>query len=96
MRTPRVLQRPDTIDDERIRTATWAATKWLCDNLAPDQRAIIKDYVNKYGTDWWRKLDLDTGGMLGNEFRKFGYTDSFLGQHELQPLFKAILEQAVT
>lgn len=83
-------------EDNRIQAATEAATKFLIQNLPEDQRAIIAEYVNKYGADWWRKLDLDTGGMLGDEFRKFGYTDTFLGQHELQPLFKDILARAVT
>lgn len=99
MRQPRSLKHEaeDRREDTgRIRFVTEKVTEWLAQSLPEDQRAIVRDYVNKYGNDWWRKLDLDTGGMLGDEFKKFGYTESFLGQHDLQPLFKKILERAVT
>lgn len=91
-----IEERQNTEDDQRVRFVTDAATLWLMNSLPEDQKAIIRDYVQKYGSDWWRQLDCDTGGMLGNEFKKFGYTDSFLGTHELQTKFKRIIENAVT
>lgn len=98
MRHPRNLraETEDSSEPELIQRVTEGATLWLMKNLPEDQRAIIREYAEKYGDDWWRKLDLDHGGILTSIFSRGDYADNFLGQSELKPKFKEMIIRAVT